>query len=108
MKFILPKFHRLLFLLVFSGLVVSAAAAETKRPNIVFIFSDDHAYQAISAYNDPRKLLETPNLDRIAREGVRFNRCLVPNSICGPSRATVLTGTYNHINGYPNNSNSVF
>jgi len=81
---------------------VTLAAAE--RPNIVLIFSDDHAYQAISAYGDPRRLIDTPNIDRIAREGMRFDRCLVPNSICGPSRATVLTGTYNHINGFVNNA----
>ena len=49
-----------------------------KRPNIVFLFSDDHAYQAIGAYNDPRKLVETPNIDRIGREGMRFDRCVVP------------------------------
>jgi arylsulfatase A-like enzyme len=79
-------------------------AAEAKRPNILLFFSDDHAYQAVSAYGDPRKLLDTPNIDRLAREGVRFDRCLVPNSICGPSRATVLTGTYNHVNGYYNNA----
>ncbi len=78
------------------------------RPNIVFIFSDDHAYQAISAYGDPRKLIETPNIDRIGREGMRFDRCIVPNSICGPSRATVLTGKYSHANGFYNNSNSRF
>jgi len=83
-------------------------AADAKRPNIVFIFSDDHAYQAISAYGDSRKLLDTPNLDRIAREGMRFDRCLVPNSICGPSRATILTGLYSHRNGFYNNSNSRF
>src|SRR5438045_4326059 len=76
------------------------------RPNIVFIFSDDHAYQAISAYGS--KLVETPNLDRIAKQGVRFDRCLVPNSICGPSRATVLTGKYSHANGFYNNTNSKF
>ncbi len=80
------------------------AAEAARRPNIVFIFSDDHAYQAISAYGDPRKLLATPNLDRIAGDGIRFDRCVVPNSICGPSRATVLTGTYNHINGFTNNA----
>ncbi|MBL9124514.1 MAG: sulfatase [Planctomycetaceae bacterium] len=85
-----------------------ALAAEPVRPNIVFIFSDDHAYQAISAYNDPRQLLATPNIDRIAREGMRFERCVVPNSICGPSRATVLTGKYSHLNGFYNNSNSRF
>jgi arylsulfatase A-like enzyme len=98
-RFLLP----LLCAAAFSG-----HAADVKRPNIVFIFSDDHAYQAISAYGESRKLIDTPNLDRIAKEGVRFNRCVVPNSICGPSRATVLTGKYNHLNGFVNNSNSRF
>src|SRR5215217_8043032 len=87
---------------------VLAFAATPRQPNIVFIFSDDHAYQAISAYGDGRKLLDTPNLDRIARGGMRFDRCLVPNSICGPSRATVLTGKYSHANGFYNNTNSRF
>ncbi len=86
----------------------SSFAADAKKPNIVFIFSDDHAYQAISAYCDPRKLNETPNIDRIGTEGMRFDRCLVPNSICGPSRATVLTGKYSHRNGFYNNTNSRF
>ncbi|HEY2343000.1 MAG TPA: sulfatase-like hydrolase/transferase, partial [Chthoniobacteraceae bacterium] len=86
----------------------TARGADGKHPNIVFIFSDDHAWQAISAYGDPRKLIETPNIDRLAKEGMRFNRCLVPNSICGPSRATVLTGKYNHINGFYNNTNCKF
>jgi arylsulfatase A-like enzyme len=85
-----------------------ACADHPKRPNVVFIFSDDHAYQALSAYGDPRKLLDTPNLDRIAAGGMRFDRCLVPNSICGPSRATVLTGKYSHTNGFYNNTNSRF
>ncbi|NLR62808.1 sulfatase [Chitinophaga varians] len=69
-----------------------------KQPNIIFIFSDDHAYQAISAYGS--KLAQTPNIDRIARQGVLFRNALVTNSICGPSRATLLTGKYSHINGY--------
>ncbi len=86
----------------------AAIAADAQRPNILFIFSDDHAYQAISAYGESRKLLETPNLDRIAQQGMRFNRCIVPNSICGPSRATILTGKYSHLNGFYNNSNSRF
>lgn len=56
------------------GVTASAAdAAKAKQPNIVFIFSDDHAYQAISAYGDPRKLLDTPNLDRIAKEAAKTN-----------------------------------
>jgi arylsulfatase A-like enzyme len=86
----------------------AAFAADAKRPNIVLIFSDDHAWQAVSAYGEARKLLETPNIDRIGREGMLFTRCLVPNSICGPSRATVLTGKYSHLNGFYNNSNSRF
>ena len=87
----------------FALLAITCAAAEQK-PNIVLIFSDDHAYQAISAYGDPRKLNETPNIDRIGREGVRFDRCLVANPLCGPSRAAVLTGKYTHLNGFYNNS----
>jgi len=85
-----------------------AGAADAARPNIVFIFSDDHAYQAVSAYSDPRKLNSTPNIDRLATEGMRFDRCLVPNSICGPSRATILTGKHSHQNGFYNNTNSRF
>ncbi len=87
---------------------LAAHAAEPRRPNILFIFSDDHAWQAVSAYNESRKLLDTPHIDRLANEGMRFDRCLVPNSICGPSRATVLTGKYSHLNGFYNNSNSRF
>jgi arylsulfatase A-like enzyme len=111
MKSTLPKGGRLplgfLFALISTTLCV-AAAEPARRPNIVFIFSDDHAYQAVSAYNDPRGLLQTPNIDRLAKEGIRFDRCLVPNSICGPSRATVLTGKYSHLNGFYNNTNSRF
>ena len=70
---------------------------ETSKPNILFIMSDDHAYQAISAYSD--KLIHTPNIDRIADEGVLFTNACVTNSICAPSRATILTGKHNHING---------
>ncbi|MEM1227271.1 MAG: sulfatase [Planctomycetota bacterium] len=74
------------------------------RPNIVFIFADDHCEQALSAY-DPSKIA-TPNLDRIANEGVRFDRCYVTNSICGPSRAVIQTGKYSHINGFVRNGNT--
>ncbi len=76
------------------------------KPNILFIFSDDHAYQAVSAYG--HKLNSTPNIDRIAREGMRFDRCLVTNSLCGPSRACILSGKYSHLNGFYNNTNSRF
>ncbi len=98
----------LLSTLVLLGAAGLVAAAPARQPNIVFIFSDDHAYQAISAYGDARKLLETPNIDRIGKGGVRFDRCLVTNSICGPARAVILTGKYSHLNGFPNNSNSTF
>ena len=96
------------WLVMSSIAVASPPARDGKPPNIVFIFSDDHAYQAISAYNDPRRLIETPHIDRLAREGMRFDRCVVPNSICGPSRASVLTGKYSHTNGFYNNTNSRF
>ena len=86
----------------------ASLAAPPKPPNIVFVFTDDHAYAALSAYGDSRKLLDTPNIDRIAKTGMRLDRCLVPNSICGPSRATVLTGKHSHANGFFNNSNSKF
>lgn len=72
--------------------------AQNKRPNIIFILSDDHAYQAISAYGN--KLVATPNIDRIAKSGALFNNAIVANSICGPSRACLLTGQYSHKNGY--------
>ncbi len=101
--------RRAISLVVLSIIGAQAGAANAKPPpNIVFIFADDHAYQAISAYGDARKLIDTPNIDRIGREGMIFDRCLVPNSICGPSRACVLTGKYNHINGFVNNSNCKF
>ena len=77
--------------------------ATLQRPNIIFIMSDDHAYQAISAYG--YGLNNTPNIDRLAREGVIFNRACVTNSICAPSRATILTGKYSHINGTVDNLN---
>lgn len=90
---------------------LALAAEKQQRPNIVFIFADDHAYQAISAYGKLTKqgpLNHTPNIDRIAREGMRFDRCVVTNSICGPSRACILTGKYSHINGFYNNTNNRF
>jgi arylsulfatase A-like enzyme len=71
------------------------------RPNILFIFSDDHAAQAISAYGSTRN--QTPNIDRLAREGMLFTNCFCGNSICGPSRATVLTGLHSHANGFLDN-----
>jgi arylsulfatase A-like enzyme len=81
--------------------VLSANSFGQQKPNIVYIMSDDHAYQAISAYEGALKdLAPTPNIDRIAQNGMRFNRCLVTNSISGPCRAVILTGKYSHINGF--------
>lgn len=80
---------------------VTKAIVEVKQPNIVFIMSDDHAYQAISAYG--HGLNHTPNIDRIATEGVIFNQGFVTNSICAPSRAVMLTGKHSHINGKVDN-----
>ncbi len=76
-------------------------SAHAARPNILFIMADDHGYQALSCYGS--RLNRTPNLDRIASEGMRFDRCYVTNSICGPSRAVILTGKYSHLNGFRTN-----
>ncbi|PRD56095.1 sulfatase family protein [Sphingobacterium gobiense] len=98
---------------IFTGLLLSVSLytfgqqldlVKRKRPNIIFIFSDDHAYQAISAYGST--LTQTPNIDRLANEGVILKNQLVTNSICGPSRATLLTGKYSHKNGFKANENS--
>ena len=85
------------FLLFFILLLMFSCSDNDKRPNILFIMSDDHAYQAISAYDD--KLIQTPNIDRIANEGILFTNACVTNSICAPSRAVILTGKHSHLNG---------
>ena len=87
----------LLSSLVWALGVVAAAAAD--RPNIIFIMSDDHAAHAISAYGS--KVNQTPNIDRLAREGMMLRNVFVTNSICTPSRAAILTGQYSHLNGVP-------
>ena len=66
------------------------------QPNILFIMADDHAANAIGAYGS--KINTTPNIDLIGKEGIRFSHCYVTNSICKPSGAATLTGTYNHVN----------
>lgn len=78
-----------------------ATEEKNQRPNIIFIMSDDHAYQAISAYDNT--LIETPNIDRIAKMGLLFTNASVTNSICAPSRATILTGKHSHMNGKVDN-----
>ncbi|MBK6797453.1 MAG: sulfatase [Acidobacteria bacterium] len=74
-------------------------SSSIERPNIIFIMSDDHASHAISAYGS--RLIKTPNIDRLANEGMKLENCFVTNSICTPSRAVILTGKYSHINGVP-------
>lgn len=105
-----PMKHFLLVSILLAQLTTLRSTPETNqtKPNILFILSDDHAWQAVSVYGDSRNLIRTPNIDRLANEGMRFDRCLVNNSLCGPSRASILTGTYNHINGFYNNTNSRF
>jgi arylsulfatase A-like enzyme len=79
--------------------LAGAAGPASGRPNILFIMSDDHAAQAVSAYGS--RVNQTPHIDRLAREGLRFDRCYCVNSICAPSRASILTGKYSHRNGVP-------
>ncbi|MHC4332093.1 MAG: sulfatase-like hydrolase/transferase, partial [Planctomycetota bacterium] len=76
-------------------------SAEQKRPNILFIMTDDHASHALSCYGN--KINKTPNLDRIANEGMRFDNSFCTNSICAPCRAVILTGKYSHLNGITDN-----
>lgn len=91
-------------------LALSLCCVEAQqRPNILFIFSDDHATEAISSYGGKfADLAPTPNLDRLADEGALLENSFCCNSICGPSRAAVLTGVHSHRNGYLDNSNSSF
>lgn len=91
------KYSLLLFIILAMFWSCSDKKQKASKPNIVFIMSDDHGYQAISAYND--KLIQTPNIDRIAEEGILFTNASVTNSICAPSRAVILTGKHSHING---------
>ena len=67
------------------------------KPNIIFIMVDDHASKSISCYS--ACINRTPTLDRLATEGMKFNHCYATNSICTPSRASIMTGTHNHVNG---------
>ena len=83
-----------------------AANAQVSRPNIVYIMTDDHTAQMMSCYDT--RYVETPNLDRIARDGVRFTHSYVANSLSGPSRACMLTGKHSHKNGFTNNEHGIF
>ena len=96
------KFFLLWFSMSACSINNARAAYNQDKPNIIFIMSDDHAYQAISAYS--KDLIQTPNIDKIAKEGALFNKAYVTNSLCGPSRAVLLTGKYSHINGFKGNA----
>lgn len=87
------------FLLLATGFL--SFKPQDKRPNILIIFSDDHALQAISAYGSP--YIKTPNIDRLAKEGALYKNMFCTNSLCAPSRATLLTGKYSHKNGHKDN-----
>ena len=90
--------------MTFLSILSTQIKAADERPNIVWIFSDDHAYQAVGAYGSRlQKLNPTPNIDRLAKQGMRFDRMYVGNSICAPSRATLLTGKHSHLNGKKTN-----
>ena len=98
-------------LLLFAAILTACTTIKQaeEKPNIVFIFTDDHATQAISAYGGMlAEIAPTPNLDKLANEGILFKRCMVTNSICGPSRASILTGKHSHSNGFYTNTNTVF
>ena len=91
---------------VFFFLLIASGALAADRPNILFLFSDDHAIKAISAYGGPlAKVAPTPHIDRLAKEGSVFLNSFCANSICGPSRATILTGKHSHKNGFMRNGN---
>ena len=95
--------HFGLFLLISATLQIQA---KQSRPNILFIFSDDHAVNAISAYGGPlAEVAPTPHIDRLAKEGAIFLNSFCANSICGPSRANILTGKHSHKNGFMRNGN---
>ncbi len=93
---------RTVLLMAAAALVGFAPPQVAERPNILFIFTDDHAPHAIGAYGS--KINKTPNIDRIAREGILFRNSFCTNSICGPSRAVIQTGKHSHLNGMPTNS----
>lgn len=104
MNFKHSKLVQSLPLILAASLVAPKVVADstTEQPNIVFIFSDDHANRAISAYSSD--LMQTPNIDRIANEGAIFENAFVTNSICQPSRASVMTGKHSHKNGMTDNT----
>lgn len=88
-------------LLLCAPALLPALAGAQGRYNIVYIMTDDHTAQMMSCYDS--RFVNTPNLDRIAQDGVKFTRSYVANSLSGPSRACMLTGKHSHKNGFTNN-----
>ena len=100
---ILRSFLSAFFLLLFC----QQQSSGDQKPNIVFIFSDDHAPHAIGAYNGWLKSVNpTPRIDELAKQGMLFEKSFCTNSICGPSRAVIMTGKHSHKNGFMNNGNT--
>ncbi|MFT6178376.1 MAG: arylsulfatase A-like enzyme [Akkermansiaceae bacterium] len=94
-------------LIILIGFLISNLAFAAKRPNIVFFFTDDHAPHAIGAYNGWLKSVNpTPEIDKLAADGMLFENSFCTNSICGPSRAVIMSGKHSHLNGFMNNGNS--
>lgn len=113
----MKKYKSFLRFILLSAVIISAMSCQggkgeesnknnnkSEKPNIIYIMADDLTTQAITAYNDRFKgIADTPNIDRLANEGMLFQDVLVTNAICGPSRAAILTGNYSHVNGYYKN-----
>src|SRR3954470_18247791 len=91
----------LLFVVAAAGVLARSAFADSARPNVLFILCDDIRWNAMSCAGHPS--LKTPNIDRIANEGVRFANMFCTTSLCSPSRASILTGVYAHTHGVTNN-----
>ena len=117
MRILIVKLHRMtsysaaiaacFFLSIAASLFDSSTSFADDRPNIVFIFTDDHAPHAIGAYSDWLKDVNpTPNIDQLAQDGMLFQNSFCTNSICGPSRAVILTGKHSHLNGFMHNGNN--
>ncbi|SDE27226.1 sulfatase family protein [Niabella drilacis] len=101
MKYCFKKFFFISGAILLGLTGFAQKSRKPQPPNILIIVSDDHAFQAIGAYGS--KMMETPGIDRLAKEGAVFSNAFVTNSICGPSRACILTGKYSHINGFKDN-----
>ena len=93
-------------LLIFAPTMLASMAAQAQHYNVVYIMTDDHTAQMMSCYD--HRFVETPNLDRIAQDGVKFVNSYVANSLSGPSRACMITGKHSHKNGFTNNEHGIF